>query len=94
MNGMTISVAVWAAMAVCVLALFIYRSTLTRGEDDTLHVEHQTEKDAELQLIARKLAPVDKWGKTLTIIAVVYGLIIALYWSYVIGFSDSARGMG
>jgi len=89
---MTFAVALWILMALGVLALFFYRSKLTAHEDDTLHVEHLAEKAAEQQTLAARLAPVDRWGKTLTIAAAAYGILIALYW-LIVNYSDASRGM-
>jgi len=92
MTLLTYALALWILMALGVLILFIYRSTLTSHEDDTLHVEHLVEKTADQQLLAAKVGPVDRWGKTLTVIAVVYGILIALYWM-IIGWGDASRGL-
>ena len=74
----TLSVSIWAVMALIVLGLAIYRKIIANKEDDTMHLS-----DAEVNLIteqnvlSRKLEAVDKWGKLLTIVVVAYGLIIA-----------------
>jgi hypothetical protein len=75
---LTLSVSIWAAMAVVVLGMAIYRKTLSSNEDDTMHLA-----DSEVNLISvqkvlcQKLEVIDKWGKLLTIVVVTYGLIIA-----------------
>jgi len=93
MTGMTFAIALWVLMALGVLALFIYRATLTSHEDDTLHVEHLVEKTTDQQVLATRIGPVDKWGKALTVVAAVYGIIIALYWM-ISGMGESSRGLG
>ena len=73
----------WAVMAIAVLALIVIRKRIAAGEDDTLHV---MEGDARLiphqEEIAHKLAVVDRWGKSLTIVTLVFGSIVGLLWVY------------
>jgi hypothetical protein len=90
---MTFAIALWILIALGVLALYVYRTRITANEDDTLHVDHMVERTADQQVLAARLGPVDKWGKTLTVVAAAYGLIIALYW-VVVNFTDASRGLG
>ena len=60
----------WVVLAVTVLALFVWRKTVARNEDDNLHVldgaaVQQTRQQAA---VAQKLELIDKWGKILTIV--------------------------
>jgi len=84
----------WALMAIAVLALIVIRKRIALGEDDTLHV---MEGDAGMiphqQEIAHKLAVVDRWGKSLTIVTLVYGLIVGGLWVYQ-GFVSASNYMG
>ena len=74
----TLSVSIWAVLALIVLGMAIYRRVLSNNEDDTMHLS-----DAGVGLIAQqnvlsqKLEVIDKWGKLLTIAVVAYGLAIA-----------------
>jgi hypothetical protein len=76
--ALTISVAVWALLAVVVIGLAIYRKMVTRGELDLVHI-----RDAEAALIPQqesltsRLNFIDHWGKLLTVMTVAYGLVIA-----------------
>lgn len=67
----------WAILALIVLALVVIRKRIAAGEDDTLHV---MEGDAALvprqQRIAHELEVIDRWGKSLTVFAIVFGLVI------------------
>ena len=67
----------WALLALVVLALLVIRKKIASAEDDTLHV---MEGDSNLiprqQKIAHELETIDRWGKSLTIVALVSGLII------------------
>jgi hypothetical protein len=74
-------IAVWTVLALVVLALLVRRKMVASKEDDNLHV--MSGPNPQQALIAAKLDTIDKWGKLLTVITVLYGLIIAgLYvWS-------------
>ena len=71
-------IVLWILLALAVLALFIWRKTVSAKEDDNLHVSDVTsdEKTAEQAVIAQKLELIDKWGKIVTVVAVVYGVIL------------------
>jgi len=73
----------WAVMAIGVIALIVIRKRIASGEDDTLHV---MEGDAAMiphqKEIAHKLEVVDRWGKSLTVLTVVFGLIVGALWVY------------
>ena len=73
----------WGVMALIVLALIVIRKRISSGEDDTLHV---MEGDARMiphqEEIAHKLAVVDRWGKSLTVATLVFGLLIGGLWVY------------
>ena len=64
-------------MALSVLALFIWRKAVARNEDDQLHVlAAGSPQTAQQAAVAQKLELIDKWGKILTIVTVVFGLIV------------------
>jgi hypothetical protein len=71
---------VWVVLALGVLALFLWRQAVARGEDDSLHVMHGTLTDQTS--LAQKLEGLDKWGKIMTVITVVLGLLIAAAYVY------------
>ena len=62
------------------LALFVWRQSVARNEDDSLHVMHGAL--APQTSMAQKLDVIDKWGKILTVITVVFGLLIAAAYVY------------
>ena len=71
-------VAVWSLIALSVLVLFIMRKMVSSKEDDNVHILHGTV--TEQVVVAKKLEVIDKWGKILTVIAVVLGAaIVVLY---------------
>jgi hypothetical protein len=72
--------AVWIVLALVVLALFVWRQSIARNEDDSLHVMHGAL--APQTAVAQKLDVIDKWGKILTVITVISGLLIAAAYVY------------
>lgn len=77
---------IWALLATVVLILILYRFLVARKEDDTLHVLHQAGSVTQQVSIGHKLELIDRWGKILTVLAIVYGVAIAglyLYRSFV-----------
>lgn len=76
---------VWAVMVSAVLLLAMRRLALVRREGALggLHVAGGDEKVPTLEAdIARRLASIDFWGKTLTIVAAALALGIAVAWLY------------
>jgi hypothetical protein len=72
---------VWVIMFATVLVLAAWRKTVTRNEDDSLHVSDAETAAVPRQVeLAQKLAKIDKLGKGATIIAAVYGVaLLAIY---------------
>ena len=68
----------WAVLACVVAALAGYRTSVARGEDDSIHIR---DIDAQLVLkqtsISSRLNDLDRWGKSLTVFVFVLGLILA-----------------
>ena len=81
---------VWIVLALVVLALFVWRQSIARNEDDSLHVMHGAL--APQTSMAQKLDVIDKWGKILTVITVVSGLLIAAAYVYAQFAGRSALG--
>ena len=71
----------WSVLAVVVLAMAAYRKVVSGKEDETLHLSSPSES-AQQVTIAHKLEHIDKWGKLLTVVVVVYGLLLALTYTY------------
>jgi hypothetical protein len=81
--------AIWSVFALAVIVLLVMRKVVAAKEDDQLHVLHGT--TTEQSTVAAKLDVIDKWGKILTVIAVVGGLAIGAL--YVISSFTSRGGM-
>jgi hypothetical protein len=71
-------VILWILTGVAVLALLAWRKAVAMNEDDNLHVLDggAVEKGAAQFAVAQKLDLIDRWGKIVTVVAVVYGVIL------------------
>ncbi len=80
---LTIPTVLWVALAAAVLLLAGYRKFLARNEDDLVHIaEGEASMISEQTVLAHKLEVIDRWGKILTVAALVYGLILAAIFLY------------
>jgi hypothetical protein len=73
--------AVWVVFAAGVIFLIGWRKVVASHEDETLHVMN-TGAVSQQEMVAHKLDQIDKWGKILTAITVVYGLALGAYYMY------------
>ena len=73
----------WVALAISVLVLAVYRRRLSSQEDDTLHVSDAHAAEITQQAVtAHKIEVVDRWGKLLTVIGAIYGLLLGAAYFY------------
>ncbi|MBI1895584.1 MAG: hypothetical protein HYZ57_19665 [Acidobacteria bacterium] len=79
MNGpLKVMLVSWISLALVVIALALYRHLVAKKEDDSLHVrDDETVLVSQQNAVAHRLAWIDRWGKSLTVLAVLYGLLIA-----------------
>jgi hypothetical protein len=88
---------VWVILALVVVVLIAWRKVVSRHEDDTLHVgEPEAVQDGAIREqvgLVQKIEQIDKWGKILTIIALVYGLILAGVYFYQMWIASSSIGV-
>jgi hypothetical protein len=76
-------IAIWSFFAAIVLALAAYRKMLAGREDDSLHVSEGSARLIPQQVAnAQRINVVEKWGKSLTAVVVVAGLIMAGLYFY------------
>jgi len=77
MSFMPFALVVWLAIASAVVGLAVFRKLISRNEDDSLHVgSGDGARVAEQAALAHRLDVVDKWGKTLTVIAAATGVVL------------------
>ncbi|HTS75378.1 MAG TPA: hypothetical protein VMG40_04195 [Bryobacteraceae bacterium] len=80
---MNIAVVLWLAIASTVVGLAVYRKLVSRFEDDSLHMSEADRSRVTLQaFVAHRLDVVDKWGKTLTVFAMMYGAVLFAIYLY------------
>jgi len=73
----------WSVLGVVVLFLAIYRSAVAGHEDDSLHVmAGEAPIIAQQQRIGKKVEHIEAWGKSLTAVLVIYGLVLAAIYLY------------
>ena len=60
-------------------------------EEETLHLSDPAEANHQA-VIAHKLEWIDKWGKLLTVIALVYGVLLAAAYTYRVWLVMKATG--
>ena len=74
-------IAIWSVFALVVLGLALYRKILTfHGDDEFVHLTEGEQQLIPQQVaLGNKLAFIDRWGKTLTVITVVTGIAIVAF---------------
>lgn len=73
----------WITLVAVVLVLAAYRLLVARREDDTLDVLEQDPKViAEQKLMSKKIDVIDRWGQSLTVLAIVYGIVLVSVYFY------------
>ncbi len=86
---------IWIVLATVVLALALYRLAVASHEDESLHVlESEAPLVAEQTKVYKKIETIDWWGQALTVIAVLYGLVLAGIYLYHVWQQSSKIQMG
>ena len=70
----------WVALAAVVIFLIVWRKTVSSHEDETLHLDAVAV--SQQVNVAHKLDVIDKWGKILTAITVIFGLVLGAVYMY------------
>jgi hypothetical protein len=84
----------WAALAVIVAALAIARKMISSHEDDSVHLGGDSSMAIPEQLtVAKKLEVIDRWGKILTVILAVTGLVLAVLYGLQMWEATSRVGL-
>jgi len=84
----------WGVLGVIVLLLAMMRRKVADKEDDTLKLSDGESADiAKQEALAKKLAAIEVWGKTLTIILVVSGVILGLLYGWQMWEGSSTAGL-
>jgi hypothetical protein len=85
----------WMILTSVVVGLALFRKWIAKDEDESIHVsDFETGLVAQQVMVAHKLDVIDRWGKTLTAVALAYGFIVGaayLYQSWLASTSDLLR---
>jgi|WetSurMetagenome_2_1015567.scaffolds.fasta_scaffold192076_2 hypothetical protein len=85
---------VWVVLGLVVAGLALMRKQISQSEDDSIHLGGDATIAAEHQLvIAKKLEGIDRWGKLLTIVLVVTGVILGILYALQLWDSTSKVGL-
>ena len=80
---LTVYIWTWAILAVVVLCLALYRFSLVGHEDESLRLSDvEAPQIVEQKQVFGKLNRVEFWGKLLTVVVILYGLVIAGIYLY------------
>jgi len=70
----------WGVLALIVAFLIVYRRVVTNREDDSMHIEGNVA--TEQVALAHRVEVIDRWGKLLTVVVVLYGIALAAIYLY------------
>jgi hypothetical protein len=71
----------WVVLAAVVIAMIVWRKTVSSHEDESLHVLDAGAASQQLN-VAHKLDVIDKWGKILTAVTVIFGVVLGAVYMY------------
>ena len=75
--------AIWAAVVVVYLALFLFRSVIGMKEEDTLYLSVGEQRmAAEQQVIMKRILRLDSYSRKLGYAALVMSVLLAGMWVY------------
>lgn len=83
MSNMMMFAVAWGVLALIVLTLALMRKSVASHEDDVIHLTGDPDAAVREQTaVAKKLETLDKWGKPLTVVLAITGLVLAGIWGY------------
>lgn len=80
--SLTLYVILWAALALVVVGMAIYRNILGIHEP-SLHVARRPETVEETKEFNRE-ETIERWGQRLTVIVIAYGLVLASAYLFIV----------
>jgi len=84
----------WAVLGVIVAGLAIVRRSVSVKEDDSIHLSAGAAVMGDQVAVSKKLEAIDKWGKTLTVILAVTGLLLVVVYGMQLWEATSKVGLG
>jgi cytochrome b subunit of formate dehydrogenase len=83
----------WAVLAVIVMILAIVRKTISSHEDDSIHLSGGAAAVNEQVSVAKKLENIDRWGKILTVLLAITGVVLAVLYGMQLWDASSRVGL-
>lgn len=83
----------WGVLVLVVIGLAVMRKSVAKKEDDFVHLSGDMSVVANQTEVASKLEAIDKWGKMLTIVAVITGAILAVVYALQLWDASSTAGL-
>jgi len=93
MSNLTPYAIAWGVLALIVIFLAVWRRHVASQEDDTLHVTGPETVIQQQMTVAQKLELIDKWGKALTVLLAITGLILAVMYGLYLWEASSRAGL-
>ncbi len=93
MSNLTPYAIAWGLLALIVIFLAFWRRHVASQEDDTLHVTGPETVLSQQMTVARKLELIDRWGKALTVVLAITGLVLAVLYGMYLWEATSRAGL-
>lgn len=84
---------IWAGLVLAMIAMIVYRRRIARAEEPSLHVLQVGALSQQVS-VGQKLEQIDRWGKLLTVVVVVYGLALVGVYMYTSFVQASTHPLG
>jgi hypothetical protein len=79
---MNIDLMVGMFLILAVISLAVWRMALSKQEDDSVHLVHGMSAVPRQATVVHRLKVIEKWGKLLTVVTVIYVIIIGSMYLY------------
>ena len=87
-------VSAWAVLGVIVMVLALLRRKIADKEDDSLKLsDGETAHVVKQEQLARKLAKIELWGKSATLVLIVTGVALGLLYGWQMWEASSTAGL-
>jgi len=84
----------WGVLGLIVLVLALLRRKIADKEDDSLKLsEGETAHLAKQEQLAKKLAKIEMWGKSATIVLIATGVALGLLYGWQMWQASSTAGL-
>jgi hypothetical protein len=92
-STLTIQVVIWVVIGIALASLALYRKYISAAESDILHLrDSESTQISGQKEFANRLDSLDRWGKILMIVLIVYGLVVGCEY-LVVAWQQSGRQM-